>query len=47
MLSTSLHTMLRLSKTTFPNKLFGYDCVTLNVSSVKLKDFSMNHTVSR
>ena len=29
MLSSSLHTMLKSSKTTSPNKLFDYDCVTL------------------
>ena len=29
MLSSSLYAMLKLSKTTSPNKLFDYDCVTL------------------
>ena len=29
MLSSSLYTMLKLSKTTSPNKLFDYDCVAL------------------
>ena len=29
MLSSSLYTMLKLSKTTYPIKLFDYDCVTL------------------
>ena len=29
MLSSSLYTILKLSKTTSPNKLFDYDCVTL------------------
>ena len=29
MLSSSLHTLLKLSKTTSPNKLFDNDCVTL------------------
>ena len=29
MLSSSLWKMLKLSKTTSPNKLFDYDCVTL------------------
>ena len=29
MLSSSLFTMLKLSKTTSPNKLFDYDCITL------------------
>ena len=28
-LSSSLYTMLKLSKTTSPNKLFDYDCVTV------------------
>ena len=31
MLSSSLSTMLKLSKTSFPEKLFDYDCVTLYV----------------
>ena len=29
MLSSSLYTILKLSKTTSPNKLFDYECVTL------------------
>ena len=29
MLSSSLDTSLKVSKTTSPEKLFGYDCVTL------------------
>ena len=29
MLSSSLDTLLKVSKTTFPQKLFAYDCVTL------------------
>ena len=29
MMSFSLYTMLKLSKTTSPNKLFDYNCVTL------------------
>ena len=29
MLSSSLDTLLMMSKTTSPKKLFGYDCVTL------------------
>ena len=33
MLSSSLYTMLKMSKTTYPNKLFDYDCVTLYVFS--------------
>ena len=31
MLSSSLDTLLNLSKTTCPKKLFAYDCVTLYV----------------
>ena len=30
-LSSSLYTLLKLSKTTPPNKLFDYDCVTLYI----------------
>ena len=29
MLFSSLDTLLKLSKTTSPNKLFAYDCITL------------------
>ena len=29
MLSSSLDTLLKVSKTTYPQKLFTYDCVTL------------------
>ena len=31
MLSSSLHTLLKVSKTTSPKKLFAYDCVTLYI----------------
>ena len=31
MLSSSLDTLLKGSKTTYPKKLFAYDCVTLYV----------------
>ena len=31
MLSSSLDTLLKVSETTFPQKLFAYDCVTLYV----------------
>ena len=31
MLSSSLDTLLKLSKTTYPQKLFANDCVTLYV----------------
>ena len=31
MLSSSLDTLLKLSKTTSPQKLFAYDCVTLYI----------------
>ena len=31
MLSSSLDTFLKLSKTTYPQKLFAYDCVTLYI----------------
>ena len=36
MLSSSLYTMLKLSKTTSPNKLFDYDCVTLYITKKNL-----------
>ena len=36
MLSSSLDTMLKLSVTTSPQKLFAYDCVTLYEQSVFL-----------
>ena len=32
MVSSSLDTLLKVSKTTYPQKLFAYDCVTLYVS---------------
>ena len=32
MLSSSLDTLLKLSKTTYPQKLFANDCVTLYVN---------------
>ena len=31
MLSSSLDTLLKVSKTTYLNKLFAYDCVTLYI----------------
>ena len=31
MLSSSLDTLLKVSKTTYPIKLFAYDCVTLYI----------------
>ena len=40
MLSSFLYTMLKPSKTTYPNKLFDYDCVTLY--QVKKKKTSFN-----
>ena len=36
MLSSSLFTMLKLSKMTSLNKLFDYDCVTLYLTSSEL-----------
>ena len=43
MLSSSLYTMLNLTKTTSPNKLFDYDCITLYIHickmSIELPDF--------
>ena len=38
MLSSSLDTLLKVSKTTSHQKLFAYDCVTLYVYSVKQSD---------
>ena len=38
MLSSSLDTLLKVSKTTYHQKLFGYDCVTL----YNLAHFSFN-----
>ena len=35
MLSSSLDTLLKLSKTTSPQKLLAYDCVTLYIKSFK------------
>ena len=35
MLSSSLYTMLKLSKTTSPNKLFDYDCLTLYICKIQ------------
>ena len=35
MLSSSLDTLLKLSKTTSPQKLFDYDCMTLYNSVTK------------
>ena len=34
MLSSSLDTLLKVSKTTSPQKLFAYDCLTLYVMNV-------------
>ena len=34
MVSSSLDTLLKLSKTTSPNKLFDYKCVTLYVAVI-------------
>ena len=36
MLSSSLDTLLKLSKTTYPQKLFANDCVTLVCRTVSL-----------
>ena len=45
MLSSFLYTMLTPSKTTSPNKLFDYDCVTLYIGSVGTPGFRYNvHT---
>ena len=33
MLSSSLDTLLKVSKTTYPQKLFAYDCVTLYMAN--------------
>ena len=33
MLSASLDTLLKVSKTTSPRKLFAYDCVTLYIDT--------------
>ena len=41
MLSSSRYTMLKLSKTTSPQKLFDYDCITLNVCQSLLLCSSM------
>ena len=47
MLSSFLETLLKVSKTTCPQKLFAYDCVTLYILyavfyiSVILKDIDM------
>ena len=38
MLSLSLDTLLKVSKTTSPQKLFAYDCVTLYIFRVGLDD---------
>ena len=35
MLSSSLNTLLKVSKTTYPQKLFTYDCVTLYIFPYK------------
>ena len=35
MMSSSLHTMLKLSKTSSPQKLFDYNCVTLYLNLAK------------
>ena len=37
MLSSSLETLLKVSKTTCPYKLFAYDCVTLYIRVGKKK----------
>ena len=36
MWSSSLDTLLKVSKTTCPKKLFAYDCVTLYKNSYKI-----------
>ena len=36
MLSSSLDTLLKVSKTTYPKKLFAYDCVTLQFTEEPL-----------
>ena len=40
MLSSSLDTLLKMSKTTYPKKLFAYDCVTLYI--IIIYDCSMS-----
>ena len=42
MLSSSLYTLIKLSKTTSPQKLFDNDCVTLYIKiyNIKLQSFS-------
>ena len=44
MLSSSLDALLKVSKTTSPQKLFAYDCVTLysNTSNDHYYDYSLN-----
>ena len=37
MLSSSLYAMLKLSKKRSPQKLFGYDCITLYLNLAKLE----------
>ena len=36
MLSSSLDTLLKVSKTTSPQKLFAYDCVTLYIKTANI-----------
>ena len=38
MLSSSLDTLLKVSKTTSPQKLFAYDCVTLYFADLKYRN---------
>ena len=47
MLSSSLDPLLKVSKTTFPQKLFAYDCVTLYISEIILwSTLKMSWTVT-
>ena len=40
MLSSSLDTLLKVSKTTSPQKPFAYDCVTLYLYTINFKDWA-------
>ena len=41
MLSSSLDTLLKVSKTTSPKKLFTYDCVTLYLLTMRYTLYSV------
>ena len=45
MLSSSQYTMLKLFKTTYPNKLFANDCVTLYLHTDRQTDY-LSHRIS-